>query len=216
MADSSSPASRIPVAAACPACAKPVVRKLTAQERQYGQPGDFDYGECPDCGALVLIEPPEDLGAYYPSNYYSFSGAQPGWSLKRAVIGLNPGNLPAALRWIPGRQSRVLDVGCGAGHLVHQLRERGYANATGIDPFLDESKQRDSGGRLRRAHIADLTEAYDVILYNHVLEHVASPHDELSAACRRLSSGGRVPAFSPPSSAHRPVDVSERRADRRS
>lgn len=36
--------------------------------------------------------------------------------------------------WLPAdRSSRILDVGCGAGQLVHFLRQRGYSSAHGID-----------------------------------------------------------------------------------
>jgi SAM-dependent methyltransferase len=169
-----------------------VTPAIRAHERQFGQPGIFSYGRCPECQALVLLNPPADLGAYYSGSYYSFSGELPARSLKRRFIGLVSGNLGAVVRWVPDKRSRILDVGCGSGHLVQELAACGYENVEGIDPFLDESKPLNSRVKLRRACIEEVSTRYDAILYNHVLEHVADPLAELAAATERLSPGGKI------------------------
>jgi SAM-dependent methyltransferase len=57
---------------ACPACGgnaqeEPVV----AREMMFGRDESFTYLVCADCGTLALEEMPEDMGQYYPADYYS-------------------------------------------------------------------------------------------------------------------------------------------------
>jgi 2-polyprenyl-3-methyl-5-hydroxy-6-metoxy-1,4-benzoquinol methylase len=41
--------------------------------------------------------------------------------------------------WLPGdKESRILDIGCGAGQFVYFLKKKGYAQSVGID--LDEKQ----------------------------------------------------------------------------
>lgn len=44
---------------------------LTVRENMFGILEDFDYSVCANCGSVALISIPEDMGAYYPRNYYS-------------------------------------------------------------------------------------------------------------------------------------------------
>jgi cytidyltransferase-like protein len=61
----------------------------------------------------------------------------------------------------------ILDVGCGPGHLVQMLRERGVT-AVGFDPYLSP--------RYAHCYRADIADAgdneYDVVVCREVLEHV--------------------------------------------
>ena len=58
--------------AACPACGgaqRPGVRVVA--EMMFGLDERIDYAECADCGSLWLLDVPEDLGRFYPEDYYS-------------------------------------------------------------------------------------------------------------------------------------------------
>jgi glycerol-3-phosphate cytidylyltransferase-like family protein len=65
------------------------------------------------------------------------------------------------------RGKTILDYGCGPGHVVLMLRERG-ANAVGFDPYLSP--------RYDHCYRADIGEAgdreYDVVVCREVLEHI--------------------------------------------
>ena len=57
----------------CPLCDGAVRGEHRAREMMFGLRDRFLYGECRDCGSLVLLDPPADLGPYYPPDYYSLS-----------------------------------------------------------------------------------------------------------------------------------------------
>ncbi|MEO6092656.1 MAG: class I SAM-dependent methyltransferase [Novosphingobium sp.] len=86
---------------------------------------------------------------------------------------------------------RILDVGCGAGRLLRDLRDAGFANLTGIDPFLAEPSD-DGNLRLLRSDVTEHEGAYDVITFNHSLEHVVDPRAALAAAKGLLAPGGVI------------------------
>jgi SAM-dependent methyltransferase len=172
----------------------------------------FEYSECENCLSLFINRIPTDLERYYGGDYYSFGRSGPAGFLRRwlkaswhkhALGYRNPvGGLitcfkgkPPAVKWMePCRMrvsDRILDVGCGGGMLLSELEEMGFRHLTGIDPFLDADREK-GGVHLRKRHIGQLNEEYDLIMMHHSLEHMTDPASALAEAGRLLSESGRI------------------------
>ena len=96
---------------------------------------------------------------------------------------------------------RVIDVGCGTGHLLRSLVDRAP-----VEPQLVVGVDRSRTG-IRRARtllpqatfvVGDLyrlrldAERFDLVLCTEVLEHVREPALAVDALCRLCAPGGRV------------------------
>ncbi|MFA6636816.1 MAG: class I SAM-dependent methyltransferase [Candidatus Omnitrophota bacterium] len=89
-----------------------------------------------------------------------------------------------------GKNSRILDTGCGRGNLLFEMDRAGFFNLEGSD-FSEESlaisKQKFTG-RLFRADLTNLRDfasgGYDAVICSEVLEHI---EDDISAM-RNLNS----------------------------
>jgi len=93
---------------------------------------------------------------------------------------------------VNGRQTRVLDVGCGSGMLVFALGLAGVKDVTGIDPFMSDARDLSTGGRLRQEDLSQVEGRYDLIMFHHSFEHVPDPEASLREALERLTPQGRV------------------------
>ena len=139
----------------------------------------FELWRCAQCRSIHAAEE-VDLAHYYAG--YPIFAAELDWKLKVVY-----GNMLARLRGAGLTQAqRVLDYGCGAGLLVRFLRERGYAHATGYDPFA-------SGWDDPRP----LEDRYDFIVSQDVIEHVDDPHALLERFDALLVPGGAVSIGTP-------------------
>ena len=168
------------------------------REMMLGTRKEFLYWECSDCGCLSLAEVPDDLHRYYPDEYYSL---QPRTSkLSRRVRDrLYLSRFSFLVNWRRrtdldvirtvklNKRMSLLDIGCGAGSLIGDLRELGY-NAAGVDPFVPGDVRDRFGVRVQRATLDKLEGVYDVILFRHSLEHM--PIEALCKAARHLKPGG--------------------------
>ena len=183
-----------------------------ARERMQGTDDEFNYLRCGTCGCQQIVEVPDDLGKYYPSDYYSFSDQGTG-GLRETVTKLrdrsyfertipavagrlvasalpNP-KLAAIARIRPRRAARILDVGCGSGELLKELREVGYTNLAGVDPFVPSDLHLPGGITIRKTSMEDLgDESYDVIMLHHVFEHLADPRGSMRTIARLLAEDG--------------------------
>lgn len=88
--------------------------------------------------------------------------------------------------------SRVLEIGCGAGGILHYFQQQGH-NVTGLD--LDEhylEHGRTLGLDLRQVDLDDFKtdERFDFIILNHVLEHFKNPVEKLKKIRALLKPGG--------------------------
>jgi SAM-dependent methyltransferase len=178
----------------------------------------FTYRECPTCGTLQLENVP-DLAPYYQESRYtplsaSFDEATSrvarlarllntelsihGLSLSRARDQLSP-RWQEGLHWTTllraarvRRDSRILDVGCGAGAFLHQLHRNGFRDLTGIDPFLPGEDGSD-GLRFDRVTLDEFDDGvFDAVFFNDSLEHVPNPRETLMKARNLLAPGGRI------------------------
>ena len=90
---------------------------------------------------------------------------------------------------IPRRDARILDIGCATGRLLYVLKERGFADVTGLDPSpaCADAAQRLYGVPVLRGSMAEFPEMdshFDVAIMIGVLEHIR----DLDMAMQRLRS----------------------------
>lgn len=86
--------------------------------------------------------------------------------------------------------SKILDVGCGAGAYINDLSDIGFLNVSGIDPFLEKELEYANGVVIRKMFLEQVVEQYDVILSHHSFEHVPQPLETLTSIKRLLRPGG--------------------------
>jgi SAM-dependent methyltransferase len=186
----------------CPACdAELTGVALRGGDRLHGLPGGFEVAVCRECGSGRTLPPlpPEALGALYPGGYnaYALPTAPP---LRLLATALFRWRYWRALRRPPlgalREPGRLLDVGSGRGDLGVVLGERGW-DVTALDPSPDACAE--AKGRGVAAQQGTLLEAeerlpgdFDAVVFQHSLEHVSHPVDELAAAHRLLRQGGLV------------------------
>ncbi len=184
------------------------------QELQLGLKEVFHYQLCSNCGTMQLLDVPQDLGKYYPNeDYYSFNlkleikekpdtlrkiktdyllfGKQPilGGLLS---IGYKMNELYDWVKFTKAQYNdAILDVGTGNGSLLAKLFNIGFTNLTGIDPFINESKDYGSI-KILKQDIFEVEKQYDVVMMHHSLEHMFEPLKALQQVYKITKPGGRA------------------------
>jgi SAM-dependent methyltransferase len=149
------------------------------------QIGGFDWVKCLDCLTWRLrTEEVGELGSRWV--------ASAGWPPPEPIIRNHERIIAELERLTSGRQ--LLDVGAGRGELVAAARRRGW-RGVGVEPYqravvearhvfgidlIDSKWQRGLVG----------AEAFDAVVLNHVIEHLADPLDALEAAWEALKPNG--------------------------
>lgn len=88
---------------------------------------------------------------------------------------------------------RVLEVGCGQGHLTHALASRGV-DILGVDanPYAPEVAGTDRVRCMRAEDLAFGDETFDLVLSVHAIEHIPPLETALAEMTRVLKPGGRA------------------------
>jgi 2-polyprenyl-3-methyl-5-hydroxy-6-metoxy-1,4-benzoquinol methylase len=68
-----------------------------------------------------------------------------------------------------------LDVGCGGGALLDRLARVGFNKLSGADPFIAADAETPLGVPLMKRYLSEVTGEFDLIMFNHSLEHVPDP-----------------------------------------
>jgi SAM-dependent methyltransferase len=197
------------------------------REMMFGTKEVFDYFQCSNCGCIQIKEVPQNLGDYYPSNYYSFSDST--YKVKKLnyfkklqyehLSGLRPSLLGAIVsykyksgfadvyKWCKSmnmndKNAKILDIGSGGGELLKRLEVLGFTDLTGSDPFIEKDVYLSDNLRLLKKDISDLEGKYDIIMLHHCLEHMDNHAEVLTQLDGLLADNGhlliRIPVYSKP------------------
>jgi 2-polyprenyl-3-methyl-5-hydroxy-6-metoxy-1,4-benzoquinol methylase len=193
------------------------------REMMFGLPEKFAYFQCSFCGCLQILEIPEDMNRYYPERYYSYSVFGPLQSMNpvmnflkrlRDIYAVTGHGLIGKylLKKIPNeslhslsvistkKDSRILEAGCGVGSLLFALREIGFTDLTGIDPFIKKESSEGGGIKILKKTIHEVEGKWDLIMFHHSFEHLSNPLETLQKAATLLDDGGicliRIPVAS--------------------
>lgn len=128
-------------------------------------------------------------------NNYLHSYERRGCGCIRSLADVSKYHLDRLPRWIDRipKEARILDAGCATGYLLGLLHGLGYENLTGID--LSAQLVQAARTHLPQAitlHVQDIRdflaqapdEGYDVIFFNHVIEHL--PRESTIALLREF------------------------------
>jgi SAM-dependent methyltransferase len=137
-----------------------------------------------------------ELAPLYPDNYYAyqdcFQGRGPAKRFFRKLLGYEVGTKDP---WFD-RPGKVLDVGCGTGWFLAQMRDRGW-ETDGVE--ISETAARlgieKAGLRIFHGTLLDAkfpADCFDYVRLNHSFEHMTRPNETLREICRVLKPGGRV------------------------
>jgi SAM-dependent methyltransferase len=189
------------------------------REMMFGSREAFEYFECARCRSLQIVAVPSDLARHYPPGYLGerpSADAPPAavgsagtlaW-LKRcrfayAVRGKNllgrllqrwrPIDMPFSLEWFRHARlslnPRMLDVGCGPGHLLAALRRQGLERVEGQDLFQAWFLP---GLTVRREPLGELRGQYDLVMLHHSFEHMPDPVGTLANLKRLCAPRGTI------------------------
>lgn len=207
----------------CKVCENKTNNSLIAAKNMRAKSREvFDYVCCNKCQSLSIKEIPNNLKDFY-DNYYSFrpiiqNGSYLCKKIKKYIISNNNfishffsfflkdiSNLPLKIFNKIGvnKDSHILDVGCGSGQLVYDLQEAGYKNAFGLDPYLESNIiNYSNGAKIFKKSIYEEDKQWDLIMMNHVFEHMDDSLEILKKINKLLKPQGTVLIRIPNSSSY--------------
>jgi SAM-dependent methyltransferase len=91
----------------------------------------------------------------------------------------------------------ILEIGCGSGEMLHELGDLGIRRLTGIDPYIEQEINFDNGVVIYRSTIDKLPnklngEKFDLLIFNHSIEHSLTPLNDLRIAKLLLKDDGKI------------------------
>lgn len=181
-----------------------------AREMMFGLRDEFRYLECAACGCLQLLDIPADWSRYYPSEYsslrpagglktflrhqwaaYTYGNLNPiGWAI--AFVLDRQSSVDAVRKARISKNASILDVGCGTGYLLRDLRHLGFQQLSGVDPHIPSDLVYPGDIRVRKCSIANVDGSFDVIMLHHSFEHMDDPLTVMQHIARLLNPGGIV------------------------
>ncbi len=178
--------------ATCGACGGGTRSDVARPASTYAPRGEYGIATCESCGSgrTVPIPDLEELNAFYAKEYkydaHLLIAEEKRWRARHI--------LDTAL---PAGAKRVLDVGCMYGYLLEEAKARGVKDAMGVELSAGPAKAAVANGLdvfcgSIEAFAEKKPGEFDLIVAQHVLEHVPDPVSFLQCARELLAPGGKV------------------------
>ncbi|MGB5529122.1 MAG: class I SAM-dependent methyltransferase [Ignavibacteriaceae bacterium] len=181
-------------------------KEYLIKEMMFGTRDPFSYLECSICGCLQIKQVPKDLSKYYPNNYYSLTSRKINFLKSffvsrrdRHSIGIHSfvGKIltnyfpaPFYLKFLKVINAKldwkILDIGSGAGEKLLALNKIGFKNILGVDPNLAEDIDYNNGLKILKKSLFDIDDKFDLILFNHSIEHMEDPVSILKETAKKM------------------------------
>jgi SAM-dependent methyltransferase len=151
----------------------------------------FTYYLCGACHLIFLQPIPDDLGRYYPKNYYEIPKSEA--ELAQRAHKLQRWKLDLVQRFAHG--TRLLEIGPAYGLFSYLAKQAGF-DVTGVEMDAGCCEFLRQVVRINVIQAADtLPElqklgVFDVIVLWQVIEHLPEPWAVLTAAAEHLAPGG--------------------------
>jgi SAM-dependent methyltransferase len=159
---------------------------VTMREMMFGTREPFDYFRCQSCDTMQIMHIPDDIGRFYPDNYYSFTPTRPTLRDKLRVL-IKGHNKPDWAKNLSTNVS-VIDIGCGGGEMLYSMHGWGFRKLTGYDPY---TRNEIDDGRIRIVRTMP-SERYDLVTMHHSIEHVPDPIATLEQAKAAMMPNGTI------------------------
>lgn len=199
------------------------LKTFKLKEMMFGLRDEFEYFQCSNCGCLQIKNIPENIEKYYPENYYSFSinpqNNDGGFKtipisirnkfavhnkhklLGKFLYGKFPRVDLMALRNIKNlhKDMSILDVGCGDGFCLYELKKMGFNNLLGVDPYIKANIKYPNGLEILKSELSEISQTFDLVMMHHVLEHLENQHKFFEEIHSKLNENGlfliRIPVL---------------------
>jgi SAM-dependent methyltransferase len=189
------------------ACGHPSAEADTLFDAKDPASGDaFTIVRCRRCDLARTAPAPSeaDLDGYYPKGYHSTTRRYRG-GMDRVLSIVHASRIRTMERLVGGPGS-VLDIGCGPGVLINQMRSRGWrVRGTERSPSAAQQARDVFHLDVSAVDVDDLVAegtTYDAVVLWHVAEHLRTPHETVRGIARLLRPGGvlliAVPNFGSP------------------
>ncbi len=191
----------------CPACGNSdrhiLFRQFFAAVEQATPVTGYGVAVCDNCGCGYAegIPGQRAFDQYYRDmskyEYHQREGAESEYDQRRLAVIAD-----IIAPHVPRDDARILDVGCATGRLLANLRERGLANVTGLDPSPACAAAADKlyGIPVHTKTLAELgatDERFDLVILVGVLEHLRDL-DEAFVHLRAILNPGGLLYFEVP------------------
>lgn len=185
--------------ARCPICGSddftPIEIPMRFVDEEYrkftGVPGYSAWHSCGDCSLLFQNPAPGEnaLNAFYQSSEHGYTASETIAGYKENSLFFHPHTRQKArlmlrfgCRALGHRPYRILELGCGFGKLGRVFREWNY-HYTGVEPSEIRRECARQFGLDVHSSLESITERdFDLVVSNHVLEHVPDPVGFLRAS----------------------------------
>jgi SAM-dependent methyltransferase len=172
-------------------------RLFSGRDLLLGMPGEFTFVECLNCGWMRQDPRPvaTELSRYYPDSYLPYAQAleDERWPWRRWDRQFGIIKRCRSIERYAAR-GRLLEVGCGTGIFLNEMRRRGW-DVAGIEPssYASGYARQRFGVKVFDGPLERYDEeagCFDVVALWNVLEHLPHPAKGIVQLQRLLKPGG--------------------------